>query len=269
MNKYLHRVLACVMFGATLLLTGISEARTLDEILASKKLVVGVNPSLPPLTAYNDKNELDGFDVDLAKKYAEMLGVELELVKVGPNDRVPFLASGKIDLCLGAMTRNAKRAKVIDFTIPLYTESLAVLTTEEKGFKDVGDLNKSEVKLVTVRGTTGATYIKEHLPNAETILVDDQAEEVVLVAQGRADAVITVVDFHGPDLLKHKANWKVLPTPIELYYNSAGIAKGNYTLRDWLNVASYELHKSGWILETWKKWFGIDMAFPVPASPFF
>jgi polar amino acid transport system substrate-binding protein len=47
------------------------------------------------------------------------------------------------------------------------------------------------------------------------------------------------------------------------------VAKGNYSLRDWLNVALFDLHRNGFIDETWKKWFGIEMLFSVSASPYF
>ncbi|MGI9419596.1 MAG: transporter substrate-binding domain-containing protein, partial [Geminicoccaceae bacterium] len=45
-------------------------ARTLDEVLSSGKLVVGINPTLPPLGLFNDKNEIDGFDADVSRKIA-------------------------------------------------------------------------------------------------------------------------------------------------------------------------------------------------------
>ncbi|SVB72642.1 uncharacterized protein METZ01_LOCUS225496, partial [marine metagenome] len=59
------------------------DARSLDEILSSGVLKMGVNPGLPPLAKYDDKNDLVGFDPDIGAKLAEMLGVKLELVKVG------------------------------------------------------------------------------------------------------------------------------------------------------------------------------------------
>ena len=72
------------------------EARSLDEILKSGVLKMGVNPGLPPLAKYDDKNNLVGFDPDIGAKLAEMLGVKLELVKVGSPDRIPFVSTGKI-----------------------------------------------------------------------------------------------------------------------------------------------------------------------------
>ena len=112
-----------------------AAARPLDEVLASKKIMVGVNPTLPPLAKFDDKNQLDGFDVDIARRLAQMLGVELELVQVGSPDRIPFVASGKVDFVMGAMTRTPERAKVIDFTVPVHTEILGALTIDGKPIK--------------------------------------------------------------------------------------------------------------------------------------
>ena len=49
----------------------VAAARTLDEIIASGA-IVGINPTLPPLGKFNDKNEIDGFDVDFASEVAKM-----------------------------------------------------------------------------------------------------------------------------------------------------------------------------------------------------
>jgi polar amino acid transport system substrate-binding protein len=92
-------------------LTLSAQARSLDEIMKSGVLKGGVNPGLPPLAKYNEKNELVGFDADIMAKLAEMLGVELELIKTGSPDRIPFVATGKIDIVMGALTRNYKRQK--------------------------------------------------------------------------------------------------------------------------------------------------------------
>ena len=122
--KRLAQVGAVAAATAALVMPQTADARSLDEILSSGTLKVGVNPTLPPLGTYDDKNQIVGFDVDYAQKLADMLGVELEVVQVGSPDRIPFVASGKIDIVMGAMTRNPERAKIIDFTLPVHTEVL-------------------------------------------------------------------------------------------------------------------------------------------------
>lgn len=270
MLKSIWKSAALAVVGLALVSPGSAHARTLDQILSSKKLIVGVNPTIPPLGEYNEKNEIVGFDVDLSKKLADMLGVTLEIVKVGSPERVPFVASGKVDYVMGGMTRTPDRAKVIDFTVPVTTEALSVLTTEAKPYKSWQDLNSPDVKMVEVRGTTPIEFIKKNLPKAQLLLLDNYPDVIRALAQGRGDAMIDVVDYMGKYMKNYDVKWKVLKEPIEgVDYDCLGVAKGNDSLRNWLNVALFSLEGSGFINDTYKKWFGIEMVVPVKASPYF
>jgi polar amino acid transport system substrate-binding protein len=252
------------------LLAGGAEARPLDDVLQAKKLVVGVNPTLPPLGIFNEKNQIDGFDVDIAKKLGQMLGVEVEIVQVGSPDRVPFVASGKVDIVMGAMTRTPERAKVIDFTVPVHTEVFGVLTTEGKPYASAKDLNDEKITLVQVRGSTPVQWIEKNAPKAKTLLLDNYPDAVRALSQGRGDAMIDVVDFLGNLMNQYKSTkWKVLEAPVDVYYCALGVAKNSATLRDWLNVALFELHRSGQIDETWQKWFGVKMFYETKWTPYF
>jgi polar amino acid transport system substrate-binding protein len=261
--------LACV--GLLAALPAAAQVHTLDQILSAKKLVVGVNPTLPPLASFDDKNQIVGYDVDIAARLAKMLGVELELVKVGSPDRVPFVATGKVDIVMGALTRTPDRAKVIDFTVPIQTEALSVLTTEAKPYKSWKDLAAADVHLVQVRGTTPIDFIKANLPQAQVLLLDNYPDAVRALAQGRGDAMIDVVDYLGNFMKNYQVSWKVLKEPIggDVDYDCIGIAKGNVSVKDWLNVALYSLGASGFLSDTYTKWFGIEMVVPVRPNPYF
>ena len=244
-----------------------ASARTLDEIVASKKLVIGVNPTLPPLGIFNDKNEIDGFDVDIAKKLGELLGVKTEIVQVGSPDRIPFVSSGKIDAVLGAMTITAERQKVIDFTVPLHTEVLGVLTTKAKPYKDYMELNDPAVRLVEVRGATPVKLVQEKLPKAQLLLLDNYPDAVRAIAQGRADAMIDVMDFMTEHTAKFKIDWRIVDAPIDVYFCAIGVQKGNDALREKLNAAIKELHRNGYVDARWKKWFGGPMLHDPRTAP--
>ena len=247
-----------------------SIARSLDEVLKSGTLKVGVNPTLPPLAKFNEKNEIVGFDVDFATEIAKMLGVKVEIVQVGSPDRIPFVASGKIDLVMGAMTRNPERAKVIDFTVPVHTEVFGVLTTEAKPYKSWKELDNPGVSLVQVRGTTPVKFIEDNLKQAKVTLLDNYPDAVRALAQGRGDAMIDVIDFVGEHMNRHKdVKWKVVETPVDVYYCSFGVAKNSTGLKDWLNVAIFEMHRRGKTDAMWEKWFGIKMINPTGFTPYF
>ena len=247
--------------------SNLASARTLAEIIASKKLVVGVNPTLPPLGVFNAKNEIDGVDVDIARAMAAKMGLALEIVQVGSPDRIPFVNSGKIDMVMGAMTWTPERAKVIDYTIPVYTEVMGVLTTQKMGWKDWKELDDPKVRLVQVRGTTPVKFISEKLPKAQVLLLDNYPDAVRAIAQDRADGMVDVLDFLTEHTKTHKVTWKTVPTPVDIYFCGIGVAKGNEALRARLNSVIKDLNASGDIDKAWVKWFGAPMLHDPKAGP--
>ena len=248
----------------------IAGARSLDQIISAGEIRVGINPQQPPLGMFNDKNEITGFDPEFAGIIAKKLGVKLQLVQVGSPDRIPFVAADKIDFVMGAMTRTSERAKTIDFTVPVHTEILGVLTTQGKPFKTYKDLNKSSITLVEVRGTTPIQFIEKNIPQAKLLLLDNYPDVIRAVAQGRGDAMIDVLDFVTKHMETHKqTKWKILETPINVYYCCLGVSKGNSSLKDYLNVAIYELHNDGTIEGLWEKYFGRSMIHKVKFSDWF
>ncbi|WP_131113883.1 transporter substrate-binding domain-containing protein [Lichenihabitans psoromatis] len=247
-----------------------ASAHSLDDILSAKKLVVGINPNLPPLGRFNDKNEIEGFDVDVATKLSQMLGVDVSLVQVNSADRVPFLVTGKADIVLGALTRTPDRAKVIDFSLPIQTEAISAMTLKDKPFKTLADLDSADVHLIEVRGTTPVEYVKTHMPKAQVTLFDNYPDAVRALFQGRGDAIVDVVDYIGPYTKTYKTETRIiLDSKPDVDYDCIGVAHGNDALKSWLNTAVFQLQTNGFMATTYKKWFGIDMVYPIPVTPYF
>lgn len=261
-------VLAGALFLALSL--GTAHARTLDQILSSKTLDVGVNPNLPPVGEYNAQNQVVGFDVDLANRLGKMLGVKIHFVNVTSADRIPFVVSGKVDIVMGAITRTPARAQVIGFTVPIMTEALSVLTFKNQPFTSWHDLNNPNVTLVEVRGTTPVPFIQENLPKAKVLLLDTYPDAIRALAQGRGQAMIDVVEYLVAYMKHYNVPWKVLGKPIShVDYDCIGLAQGNTALRHWLNIALFQLQSHGVVDSIYKKWFGIAMVPPIVPQPYF
>jgi polar amino acid transport system substrate-binding protein len=271
-----RNALSAAFFGlaalaAAALPAGDALAKTLDQIMQAREIRVGVNPTLPPRALFNDKNEIDGFEPDLARAIAEKLGVKLTLVPVGSPDRIPFVATDKVDFVMGSMSRTSERAKVIDYTVPIHSENYGILTVEGKPINGLADLNNENITLVQVRGTTAIPYLQKHAPKAKLLLLDNYNDRDRALAQGRADAAFDAIDA-VPYRFKVFPNTKfrLIPSPEwGVTYASLGVAKGNYTLRDWLNIALYELHTDKTVETLWEKWFLKPMHTKVPVSPYF
>lgn len=264
------RLFAWIAGLSVLAAVGAAQARSLDAIISAGELRVGVNPNYPPTAMYDSQNQLVGFDVDISTKLAQMLGVKVTYVTVDPNSRIPFLTSGRIDLVLGGMTRTPDRAKLIDFSLPIMTESLGALTVVGKPFVNLLDLNKPDVTLAEVRGTTPIPWIAANLPSAKVLLLDNHPDVLRAVAQGRADAVVDDLASLGEIAKTIDAKWMPLQGHAkEVDWDCIGVNKADVTLKGWLNVAVYSLEQAGFVQSSYHKWFGFDMAAPIPDQPYF
>lgn len=258
---------------AGLAVTHQALAKPLGEVLSAKKLRAGINPTLPPFGVFNAQNQIDGFDADIAREIARHMKIELEIVQVGSPDRIPFLQSDRIDIVLGSITRTVERALVIDYTVPLHTQSVIVLTKEggtSVPINKPADLNNPQVKLVQVRGTVGIPWIQANAPKAQVTLLDNYPDTFRALQQGRADAMVDVLESVVVPM-KNVAGvkWKVLDEVLASTWVGIGVQKGNTTLKDALNVVLFEMHRSGFVGKTWEKWFGVPMKTPVPFNPMF
>ncbi len=257
-------------FAVALSTTAAVQAKSLDDILSDGVIRIGINPNFPNMSTRNDSGEWEGFDIDVGQALADAIGVEVEWVPTETPQRVPFLVSDRIDISLGALTRNTERAKLIDYTVPLHTEVLAVLATDQIEGDSWEDFNKEGVTLANMRGNWTVDWIQENMPNVELELVDTLADTVRLVGQGRADAIVENIDFfmafteNYPD-----TTWRVVENPIFVAYCAIGVAQGNDNLTEVLNIALYNMHSSGMINETWEKHYGAPMLRTVDPVPYF
>jgi polar amino acid transport system substrate-binding protein len=247
-----------------------ADARSLDDIIASGTIRVGVNPNFPPMSSYGATNQFEGFDIDVGNRIAEALGVTAEFVPTETAQRVPFLVADRIDISLGALTRSSERAKLIDYTVPLHTEAMAVLTTEAVPATKWTDLDTADLTIVNMRGNWSVDFLKEKLPKVNVLLVETNADTVRALAQGRADALVENIDFflaftkNYPDV-----KWKTLDDTIFIAYCAIGVQKGNAGLQNFLNILLYELHSANYINEKWEEWYGAPMTAKVEPHPFF
>ena len=271
LKAFFRRILLSVALVAGMALAlGAVQAKSLDDILKDGVIRIGINPNFPPNSSRNSDGEWEGFDIDVGNMLAEALKVDVEWVPTETKDRVPFLVADTIDLSLGALTRNSERAKLIEYTVPLHTEVLAVLTTDAVDAEAWQDLNSSDITLANIRSSWVIDWQKGNMPEAKQEIVDTIPDVVRLVAQGRADAIVENIDFFMSHTNSHpNVNWKVLPEPIFTGYCAIGVSKNNYGLRDVLNIVLYNLHSSNTVNDLWEKWYGAPMLVKVVPNSVF
>ena len=162
----------------------------LDSVLAAGKIVVGVEGTYPPFTYHDGDGELVGFDVEVAERIAEKLGVEVEFVEAAWDSLLIGIDSGRLDLVVNAVSITEARAEKYDFTAPYYYEARRVIVrAEDDSIQSAEDLNGKKV----ATNVTNAFIPWYESMGAEIVGIDTSGEAIELVLSGRADLCGTSV----------------------------------------------------------------------------
>ena len=113
-NLFFILVLTFIIF---LTACGKKEANDLEGIKVKGKLVIGLDDTFAPMGFKDEKGEIVGFDIDLAKEVAKRLGVEAEFKPTEWSGIVFELKGKKIDVVWNGMTITEERKAQIAFLI--------------------------------------------------------------------------------------------------------------------------------------------------------
>jgi polar amino acid transport system substrate-binding protein len=178
-----------------------------------------------------------GFYIDLLKMLAEELEVELELTETTWGNSVLDLQSNKIDIFFG-LNPTPKRALVVDFSIPCFSNAFSFITKRGFAAKTWDDLNKPEVKLAVDLGSSQDQVVTRLCPKAQVSRFKTADEATIAVQTGRADAQCLVLILALTARKKNPSLGDVLvPTPLFATTSNAGFRREpDKTWRDFVNA---------------------------------
>lgn len=166
-----------------------AQARTLDEIKESGKLVIGVFSDKKPFGYVDENGDYQGYDVFFARRLAKDLDVALELVSVDAPNRVEYLTSAKVDVILANFTVTPERAEVVDFALPYMKVALGVVSPDAALITSIEDLRGKT--LIVSKGTTAETWFTANEPEVNLLKFDTYTETFNALLDGRGDALST------------------------------------------------------------------------------
>lgn len=249
-------MLAALAFTASSTLAG-----TLEEIQKRGKLRVGMEPGYMPFELVNQKSEIIGFDVDMAKQMAKAMGVELELVSTAWDGIIPALLTDKFDVIMSGMTLNQERNMSINFAPPYIVIGQSILLKKdlEGTIKSYKDLNDPKYTVASKLGTTGEQATKRMIPNAKYISYETEQEGVLELVNGKVDAFIYDMPYNTV-AFGQKGQGKIvhLDTPFTFEPLAWGVRKGDADFLNWLENFMYQIKNDGTYEKIYHKWFQDD-----------
>ena len=117
-----------------------ADDKSLETIKSKGKFIVGLDDSYPPMGFRDDKNEIVGFDIDLAKEVAKRMGVEVEFQPIDWDSKELELNAGKIDCIWNGMTITPERIASMYFTKPYIANQQIIIVPASSGITSKAQL---------------------------------------------------------------------------------------------------------------------------------
>lgn len=134
-----------------------------------------------------------GYDVMMAKKIAESLGQELQIVKLDWDSLVPAVQTGAVDCVIAGQSITAKRAEQVAFSDPYYYASIITLVKNDSAYADAASVADLDGATATSQlGTIWYDNCLPQIPNAKILPAQETAPAMLVALEsGACDVVVT------------------------------------------------------------------------------
>ncbi|MEM7070761.1 MAG: transporter substrate-binding domain-containing protein [Pseudomonadota bacterium] len=270
LSKYIKALV--LIFLSSFYVSGAIAGEALDRINQSGVLRVSSDASWPPQSFLNDQNEMDGFDVDVAKEIAKRMGVKAEFVT--PEWAVITAGNwnGRWDISVGSMTPTSERANVLSFPAVYYYTPASVAVHKDSKAKSISDLNGKVVGACVACtyelylqhdlsiDAEGAPAFEYQIKPSKIVSLKDTSSVMDDMRLGDGVRMDGFVDSLPAitEAIKNGYPFRILGKPVFYEPLAVAIDLGDAELDQKIASIINAMHQDGTLSRLSKKWYGID-----------
>jgi polar amino acid transport system substrate-binding protein len=248
-------VLGLIAAASALCAAGVHAQAALDNVMKSKTIKIAIPTDYPPYGFVGPDMAPQGLDIEMARLIAAKLGVKAELIPVSSANRIPYLQTGKADLVISTLGKNAEREKVLDFSAAYAPFFQAVFAPKSMNIKTYNDLAGKTVAVT--RGAMEDQELNKVIPSGVDIRrFEDNNATIAAYVAGQTQAIATSSSVAGNMIAKNPkigAEYKLLLKESPCF---VGLNKGEDALKTKVNAIIAEAKKDGTLDKMSKKWLG-------------
>lgn len=232
----------------------------LAQIQQRGEIVFGTEGTWSPWTYHDENDQLVGFDIEVAQKVAENLGVKATFVEGEWDGLLAGVDGGRYDSMANGVEITEERAQKYDFSDPYcYIRTAIIVKSDDDSINSFEDLNGK-----TTANTISSTYATQAEAHGATVTgVDDLNQTIELLLSGRIDATLNAEVVFADYVKEHpEANIKIATFSDEVEKVAIPIRKGDdtATLLAAVNDALKEMSEDGTLTALSEKYFGTDIS---------
>lgn len=261
----MKKLVVLVMLALSVMMCSVQKEEKNDSKAAEgqlpKKVVIGLDDTFAPMGFKNEKGELVGFDIDLARYVTKKLNMEVEFKPINWDSKIMDLNSGNIDLIWNGLTITPERAQQTEMSKPYLANSQVIITRVDSNIKSKADLKGKVVGVQTQ--SSGEEKVKK--------LGEDKAfkefkgyaqyDQAFLDLDAKRIDAIVIDEAFARYIKKIKEDQSKKPLYVILDENygkeemAVAAKKGNKVLIDAINKGIDEAKASGEYNKISSKWF--------------
>ncbi|MDB9319112.1 transporter substrate-binding domain-containing protein [Nodularia spumigena] len=252
----LHLVLSATIFCIFCFSWGfMASAAEMPEIQRRGYLNIAVKDNLRPLGFRDVDGNLQGLEIDLAKRLAlDLLGKAdaVKLQTVANRDRLSVVLNQKVDLAIARVTATESRARLVSFSVPYYFDGTLIVTKDAS----VSQLsNLANRKIAVIKNSSTIAQVRYYVPKAELVGVDSYQEGRSLTESNKVVAFAADASVVS-GWVQEYPQYRLLPTKLSTEPLSVVMPKGlQYDqLRRQVNEAIAKYTAEGWLKERVQYW---------------
>ena len=227
------------------------EINTLDKIQKRGKLIIGVKDNLYPL-GFRDRNgNLTGLEIDIARELGKELNITIELVPLKNRDRLTSLQDNQVDLAIAQITVTPNRSRLIDFSLPYYTDSTVAIAKRGTTSQELSQPSA----IAVIKNSAAIAEIQSQFPKAAIIGADSYTDGLAALQSGKVKA------FVGDrsslfQWLKENPDYEIIGQPLGVHSLAIALPRGlqHLDLRDRVFNVIEKWRKNGWLNERATYW---------------
>lgn len=229
----------------------------ITEILKRGVLKVG-NSTFEPWVMRDKTGKLIGFEVDVARRLAQDMGVKVKFIPTSWNGIIAALLAGKFDVIIGGMSVTPERNQSVNFSIPYNYSGMSMVAHKKRaaGFSKLEDFNQPDVTLAVRMGATPENAAKKFMPKAKLRPFDSETKVFQELMNGRVHGAVS----SAPTPLKWALkNPDVLFMPFKELFtiepNAFAVRKGDFDTLNYFNNWIRFVGAEGWLKARSRYWF--------------
>ena len=255
------RVSATLLFSLLLTVCAAAVAadkpRSFEQILESGELRAGV-ALFAPWTLRGKDQELIGSEIDMGRRLAQDMGLEVKFEVYEWEELIPALQRGGIDIIIGGMSVTPERALKVNFSDP-YGGSGVGLATNTKltaEFDSLKRLNSADVAIAATRGTVAEQVARRMFGKASIKTFDDQEKAIAALRKGLVHAL--AASEPTPRFLALQYPQEIdepLTQPLLETREAFAVRKGQHDFINFLDAWIVARSADAWLSSTRQYWF--------------